>query len=211
MENTVVLHNNRELFEKAIKETADSLNTRDFFVEKDYWISLVLKHLAKSKYIGAVVFKGGTSLSKGYKLINRFSEDVDIAVINALEMSGNQLKTLIRSIEKSITTDLIEIDTPGVTSKGSMFRKSVYRYPTIGNFKRAQVISDKLIIEINSFANPYPFEKVNIQSMLGEYLEANGSIELISKYGLEPFELNVLDKKRTLIEKIVSLIRFSFD
>jgi predicted nucleotidyltransferase component of viral defense system len=41
------------------------------FVEKDYWISLVLSRLAKSAYVDACVFKGGTSLSKGYRLLDR--------------------------------------------------------------------------------------------------------------------------------------------
>ncbi len=93
MEDSIMLHQHPELFRSAIKETADNLNIRDFFIEKDYWISLVLKRLSESRYVDSVVFKGGTSLSKGYKLINRFSEDVDIAVIDVADSSGSQLKT----------------------------------------------------------------------------------------------------------------------
>ena len=69
----MILHDNKNLFVKAIKETSDNLGIRNYFIEKDYWISLVLKQLSESKYVNSVVFKGGTSLSKGYKLINRFS------------------------------------------------------------------------------------------------------------------------------------------
>lgn len=87
---------------------------------------MVLKRLSESKYVDSVVFKGGTSLSKAYKLINRFSEDVDLAVIDMSRMTGNQLKTLIRTVEKEIAIDLEETFVEGVTSKGSRFRKAVY-------------------------------------------------------------------------------------
>lgn len=46
--------------------------------------------------------------------------------------------------------------------------------------------------------------------MIGEYLNSNKQTELIQKYGLEAFEVNVLHKEQTLIEKLVSLVRFSF-
>lgn len=75
------LHKDTKAFQNAIQITGQGLNIAPEFIEKDYWISLILKRLSESKYINSVVFKGGTSLSKGHKLINRFSEDVDVAVI----------------------------------------------------------------------------------------------------------------------------------
>lgn len=211
MENTMTLHNDKKLFEKAIKETADNLSIKDYFIEKDYWISLVLKRLSESKYVNSVVFKGGTSLSKGHKLIDRFSEDVDVAVIITPGTSGNQIKTLIRTVEKEIATDLIEIEVKGVTSKGSRFRKAVYQYAESIKQKQKAAIPDSIIVEINSFANPFPYHKLGMQSMIGEYLQSQDQGELVKKYDLGVFEVNVLDKEQTLIEKLVSLIRFSFD
>lgn len=210
MEDSIMLHHHKEIFISAIKETSDSLSIRDFFIEKDYWITLVLKRLSESKYVDSVVFKGGTSLSKAFGLINRFSEDIDLAVISNLMTSGNQIKNLIRDVEKEIAFDLKEIETLGVTSKGSKFRKSVFYYPSIFENNAATAISDKLIIEINSFANPYPYQKVQINSIIGEFLQSNNAIDLIKNHNLEPFQLNVLDKKQTMLEKVVSLIRFSF-
>ena len=49
-------------------------------VEKDWWVTMVLKALSKTRYFSLMSFKGGTSLSKGWNLINRFSEDIDIAI-----------------------------------------------------------------------------------------------------------------------------------
>jgi predicted nucleotidyltransferase component of viral defense system len=211
MENTMNLHTNKEAFNNAILVTSDNTNIAPDFIEKDYWISLVLKRLSESKYVDLVVFKGGTSLSKGHKLINRFSEDVDVAVILTSGTSGNKIKTLIRTVEKEIAADLSEKEIEGVTSKGSRFRKAVYEFPVILTQKQKAAIPESIIVEINSFANPFPYHKVAIQSMIGEYLQSQNQGELIKKYDLAAFKVNVLDKEQTLIEKLVSLIRFSFD
>ena len=49
-------------------------------IEKDWWVTMVLKALSQTQYSNLFSFKGGTSLSKGWSLIERFSEDVDIAI-----------------------------------------------------------------------------------------------------------------------------------
>ena len=67
------------------------------------------------------------------------------------------------------------------------------------------------MIEINSFANPFPFRKCEINSFIGLSLTLNNQKNLIEKYGLTPFIVNVLDKRQTLVEKLVSLLRSSFD
>ena len=154
MENQMMLHEDKDLFFRAIKEVSDEFNIPDYFIEKDYWLSLVLKRLSESKHVDSVVFKGGTSLSKGFKLIKRFSEDVDIAVINVADMTGNKIKTLIRTVEKEIASDLHEIEMEGITSKGTRFRKAIYEYPAIQTLNTESWFSNSLTIEINSFANP---------------------------------------------------------
>ena len=73
------------------------------------------------------VFKGGTSLSKAYGCIERFSEDVDLAVIIDEELSNNQIKKLLKQITSTASRDLQEESTGG--SKGSMIRKSYYSCP----------------------------------------------------------------------------------
>jgi len=49
-------------------------------IEKDWWVTLVLKAIFNLEFAEHIVFKGGTSLSKGWKLIDRFSEDIDLAI-----------------------------------------------------------------------------------------------------------------------------------
>ena len=201
------LHQDLKLFSDTLRATVQHLDIKLEFVEKEYWISLVLCRLAKSKYVNESVFKGGTSLSKGYNLIERFSEDVDIAIINDNGKTGNEIKTIIRSIEKEITPSLTELQMAGVTSKGSRFRKSVFEYVSIDKSNH----NNKLIVEVNSFTNPFPFQRLTIQSFVFDFLMQTGNEKYIEQYNLQSFEVNVLNKEQTLLEKLVSLIRFSYD
>ena len=77
MRNIARLSDNdrRELF----RNTADKMGLNDAIVEKDFWVCFMLDHLFHDcKYKNAFVFKGGTSLSKSYHVIERFSEDIDL-------------------------------------------------------------------------------------------------------------------------------------
>ena len=110
-----------------------------------------------------------------------------------------------------MATDLEERVVEGVTSKGSRFYKAIYLYPNIiGQETKTAVKSGQLLIEINTFANPYPYQKQQINSFVSDYLLSLSRQDLIAKYNLLPFSVNVLDKSRTMPEKLVSLLRFSF-
>lgn len=201
------LHHDIKLFSDTLRAASQHLDIKLEFVEKDYWITLVLSRLAKSKYVDESVFKGGTSLSKGFHLIERFSEDVDIAIINDKGKTGNEIKTIIRTIEKEITSGLTEVQMDSVTSKGSRFRKSVFEYVSADKRNR----NNKLIVEINSFANPYPFQRLTLKSFVFDFLYQTGNDKYSEQYDLQPFEVNVLTKEQTMLEKTISLIRFSFE
>lgn len=203
------LHTNKQDFSELIRLTATHFGILPEFIEKDYWITLILNNLSQSLHKNSVVFKGGTSLTKGYRLINRFSEDIDIALLDE-KLTGNALKTKIRKIEKTITADLTEIEEAGVTRKGSVYRKSLFQYPSDINTRFITNVQKRIIVEINSFANPYPFVQKQITSFIAEFLSVTNQTEAIQEYGLQQFELNILDKRRTMLEKLVSLIRFSF-
>ena len=90
----MTLHNDKETFKELIETTAKDLNLPSLYIEKDYWVTYILKNLSKSDYKDIAIFKGGTSLSKAYKIIDRFSEDIDLAVITN-NLGSNQIKTLI--------------------------------------------------------------------------------------------------------------------
>lgn len=76
-----LLEISNEELELVIDSTSDKLNLSKAIVEKDLWVCIILDYLfSEFKYKDAIVFKGGTSLSKVYKLIERFSEDIDLAL-----------------------------------------------------------------------------------------------------------------------------------
>jgi len=206
------LHENAKLFRDTITDTSLFLNIEEIFIEKDYWLTYALQRMAQNPNTDKVVFKGGTSLSKGYRITNRFSEDIDIAVIDADSMSGNQLKMLIKRLAKDMSVGLEEKVIPRVTSKGSRFYKAIYTYPSIvAKMAKTAVKSSELLIEINTYGNPYPYVKQEITSFITEFFTAEQHINLLEKYDMQKFMLNVLEKRRTMLEKIVALLRFSFD
>ena len=209
------LHENRELFSDALQVASQPqedgrLGIKSIFIEKDYWICRSLSLMATNDKDNRAIFKGGTSLTKAFGIGSRFSEDIDIAISEAWTLSGNQLKTLIKRTDKSMTEGLQEIDMPGFTSKGSHYHKAYYSYPrAIETLQVGAIKAGQLLVEINSFANPYPFQKCKLQSFLTEFLQKTGNEKLIEDYEMQPFEVNVLDRRRTLTEKLVSLLRCS--
>ncbi len=106
-----------------------------------------------------------------------------------------------------MTKDLSELQVAGVTSKGLRFRKSVFEYESTNTKNQ----SNKLIVEVNSFANPFPFKRLVIKSLMFDFLTQSQNEKYIEQFSLEPFEVNVLNKEQTLLEKTVSLIRVSFE
>ena len=207
------LHVNERLFKDAIltaakPESEGGLGIRAVYIEKDYWICRSLSLLARSGCSDRIVFKGGTSLTKAYGIGSRFSEDIDIAVLDADGLSGNQLKTLIKKTAHSMTEGLEEI-VRDATSKGSHYHKAYYQYPRVVSEEVGSVKPGELLLEINSFANPFPYQERRIKSMLTELLERHGQKALIAEYEMESTELKVLDKMRTMTEKLVLLMRCS--
>ena len=127
MEYKMKLHENQTLFAQLLNFAANTLNIRPEFIEKDYWITRALQRMSQNVSAEKVVFKGGTSLSKAYRLTNRFSEDIDIAVIDADSFSGNQLKTFIKRLAKDMSADLNEL-LQGNLSISKLGRTNFLRY-----------------------------------------------------------------------------------
>lgn len=208
------LHEETQTFKAAIQLASSpieegGLGINEVFLEKDYWICRSLKQLSCSKAVDVAVFKGGTSLSKAHNLGDRFSEDIDIAILNDRNLPENQTKKIIHEITKVMSQGLVEVLKPD-TRKYSKYRKVYYEYPKVTeNTQIVSVNSGQILLEIVSFANPYPYHKVLIKSFITEYLEKSGRVDVIEKFNLDAFEINVLDKTRTATEKIVSLVRHS--
>lgn len=204
------LHEYKNEFETAINMTAQTLQIQRHFVEKDYWICRSLRLMMRQNTDHRAIFKGGTSLTKAYGIGSRFSEDIDIAILDADTLSGNQLKNLIRHTAHAMTEGLTEVVKDGVTSKGSHYHKAFYSYPVISAVPTSTAVrAGELLLEINSFGNPYPWQMCTIRSFIAEFLYQSGHEALVRQFDMEDFEVPVLDKCRTLTEKLVSLMRCS--
>ena len=174
------LHLEPELFVDLVHATSDALAIPVQLIEKDYYISAVLRLLSKSAYASQIVFKGGTSLSKAYQLINRFSEDVDFAVISE-QMSGNQVKTLLSHLMKEVTAGLREDKEFSDISKGSKYRKQAFLYDAkIELDASTNPIPARIIVEISAFANPFPNEKRVIEPFVTTFLKNQGMDDFIT-------------------------------
>lgn len=210
----MILHEETQTFKAAIQLASSpveegGLGINEAFIEKDYWICRSLKQLSHSKAVDIAVFKGGTSLSKAHNIGDRFSEDIDIAILNDRDLPETQTKKIIHEITKVMSHGLVEVIKPE-TRKYSKYRKVYYEYPKVTeNYPLFSINSGQILLEVVSFSNPYPYHKVLIKSFITEYLEKSGRVDVIEKFNLGAFEINVLDKSRTATEKIVSLVRHS--
>ncbi|MDD4525818.1 MAG: nucleotidyl transferase AbiEii/AbiGii toxin family protein [Lachnospiraceae bacterium] len=87
------LHKDKDKFRDIVEQVANRTGRSTAVIEKDYYVTLILKLL--SEKLNNCVFKGGTSLSKGFHVINRFSEDIDITFDEHIgEARRKNLRTL---------------------------------------------------------------------------------------------------------------------
>jgi predicted nucleotidyltransferase component of viral defense system len=202
------LHHNEELLEDAILATAEFLDIRDIYVEKDYWVTVALHEIFHSHIADQSVFKGGTALSKCHKLIERFSEDIDLVVLRSEGENDNKLKKKIRAIGKVVEQVIPEIEVEGLTNIMGNIRKTVHQYNKLFEGEFGQV-REHVVVEATWLGNFEPFFNMQVGSYIYEMMKFKGQDELIEKYNLAPFTIQVLSKLRTFCEKIMSLVRFS--
>jgi hypothetical protein len=202
------LHENTNLFRQAVQITAQQMRIADIYVEKDYWVTLALHTIFHSEIGSEAVFKGGTALSKCFGIIERFSEDIDLVVLNN-EETGNQLKKKLKTITNVVGDKLEEIQIEGITNKLGMIRKIAYNYPQTfkGVFGQVRNI---IVVESTWLGRYEPFQKQNISSYIYDMMKTTNQLEIAKEYNMLPFEVQVLDVKRTICEKIMSLVRFSY-
>ncbi|WP_167852132.1 nucleotidyl transferase AbiEii/AbiGii toxin family protein [Hymenobacter elongatus] len=210
MEHPVTLHQSPE-FGEILLATAQSLGLPEAFVEKDYWVTYVLRALADSPYREQLVFKGGTALSKAYGLVERFSEDVDLAIAGTEGWTGGQVKKLMDAGAKHITQGLTAVVEAGVTVRGSHFRKTLHQFPAAtAPTTGSQVRPGAVLLEVNAFARPYPSQWRPVQAYAGQFLTQRGELRLVEQHGLAPFEVLVLALERTMVEKVLALVRAGY-
>lgn len=202
------LHTNKELFQDAVLATVEYMDMREIYVEKDYWVTVALYEIFHSELANQFVFKGGTALSKCHRLIERFSEDIDMVVLRNEGENDNQLKKKIRAISKVVAKVIPEIQIEGLTNKMGNIRKTVHQYDKMFEGSFAQV-REHVVVEATWLGHFEPFSEMKVSSYIYEMMTAKGQNQLINQYNMAPFTIQVLSKLRTFCEKIMSLVRFS--
>lgn len=205
------LHNYKQAFEGAIVATAQHFGIAEIYIEKDYWVTLALKQIFLDKNSKDIaVFKGGTSLSKCFKIIDRFSEDIDMVVIREDGESDNSLKRKLKKVTNALDAVMTAIPEHPLENKRGKIRKVVYGYEKVGVKGAYGQVRDQIILEVSSLGNFQPSERVSIHSMITQFIATTNNPDLIKEYELEPFKVTVINMERTFCEKIISLVRFSY-
>lgn len=203
------LHQDKSLFQEAIVATAQYFKIAEIYIEKDYWVTVALHEIFHSSLAKEAVFKGGTALSKCHKLIERFSEDIDIVVLRKDGENDNQLKNKLKAITALVHKVIPEVETE-LTNKKGQIRKTVHEYQKSGAKGRQGQVREHIILEVSWLGSHEPFTREQVSCYIADFMRANRQEELIKKYNLEPFIVQVLSKERTFCEKIMSLVRFSW-
>lgn len=187
-------------------------------IEKDWWVTLCLKALFSSEYASYCIFKGGTSLSKGWNLIRRFSEDIDIAIdpvafgmeiipspthsyVKRLKRKGcaftstqmkQALETAFAAMGVATGTIVIEAEAVSETMPDKDPQVLLIRYTSL--FENHPYLADEVKMEFSVRSRMEPFTLVAIQSILSEAFP-NPAYEETS------FQVPAAEPHKTLLEK----------
>lgn len=194
------LHNDKELFKDVIVATAVEQNRPVAIVEKDYYVTMILKLLAQVE--PRCVFKGGTSLSKCHHVIDRFSEDIDITFSNALTQGQRRkLKNdVIDNISKVLDLPIVNWDE---TRSRRDYNCYIFDYePIEGEIEKSLLSGVKMEVALGSVA--FPTIKMPVDSYVYQYL-LKENMEIIQEFGLEPFEMTLQSLERTFADKVFAI------
>ena len=200
---------------RIIENISNQTGLPSISIEKDWWVTMVLKALFSTLFAEHLSFKGGTSLSKCWNLIERFSEDVDIAINREYfgfggELSKNQIGNKLRRASCTFTREILTaelkkrllelgIDESLFTIKVNITRITTtdpeiieVHYESI--FDNADYIQNRILIEVSGRSMKEPTERVNINSIISQSYPT-------AEFADVDFEINVVSPKRTFLEK----------
>ena len=204
---------------QVLEQTGIAKGLPAFVIEKDWWVCILLKAIFQSKYKDSIIFKGGTSLSKAYHLINRFSEDIDLIIdrhllgFDSLD-SGTKIKKLRKASGSFIIHEFREELIHQLEQIGISQEQYEIRYN-----EEVDDTSDPNTLEIyyNSVvpvSNAYIQQRVLLEMgarSLTEPMETKSIISFIDEnYKSKPFSersftVQVVVPTRTFIEKVLLL------
>ena len=193
------LHNDKETFSQAINLVTNKNAIRPDIVEKDYYVTMILRLL--SERLPFIVFKGGTSLSKCHKAIKRFSEDIDITIDTTI--SQGQKKKVKEAIEEVI--EILGLSIPNIDETRSRrdYNRYEIEYNPIDELDDVAVLP-AVILETSYTAISFPVSELPVHNYIGDMMVEEAP-DYIEKYALSPFTMKVQDISRTLADKVFAI------
>ena len=182
-------------WKEIIETVARELGRSEQMVEKDTIQSMFLFELAKSEL--PFVFKGGTSLSKAYNLIDRFSEDIDLSM-NRRPTQSERVKSKELIIEIAENLGLVLTNPEEIKSRYD-YNKYVFKYDSLFS-----IIPLEIIIETSYYQSVYPVDKHVVGSFIGRFcLDRN--IILPVPFEAAEVMMNVQSAERTFVDKVFAV------
>ena len=186
---------NKDVWKEIIETVAAEEHRTVQMVEKDTIQSMLLLELSKSGL--PFVFKGGTSLSKAYGLIDRFSEDIDLSM--SRKPTESERKKAKGSIIRIAGGLGLTLDNPREVQSRHSYNKYVFKYKSLFN-----EIPLELITETSFYQTVYPVEIHEVRSFVGQFCEKRG-ITLPVTFEASAVNIQVQSLRRTLIDKVFAI------
>lgn len=193
------LHEDKEQFIQAINLASYQSAVMEQIVEKDYYVTMILRLL--SEKMPFVVFKGGTSLSKCYKAILRFSEDIDIAVDTSLSQGQKKkLKYTVLDVVQELGLQILNLNE---TRSRRDYNRYVISYDSVLS-RIDDVIQPAVLIETSFTTISFPTVNLKVGSMIGDMMLREAP-QMLDEYHMDSFEMKVQGIDRTLIDKVFAI------
>ena len=196
------LHLDHEAFAELITAAANELRIPPGIIEKDYYVTLALRELAAR--IPGMVFKGGTSLTKCYQILERFSEDIDISYAASEGIPGESRK---RQLKKAIVSSMDALQFPILNLDATRSRRSYncYRASYSSLYSPILELKPELVIETYIALLPFPTVTRTADNYIHRFLKLTDQEYLAEEFGLMPFEITTQAIERTLIDKVFAI------
>ena len=196
------LHHNNEDFSSILDIVSAETNIDKSIITKDYFVTLFLKELKKN--YPEYIFKGGTSLSKCFKIINRFSEDIDLSyyVNNDENIPITKIKKANYGIKSTIEELGFTFINESDFKSGRKFQQFNIEVPFSQN---GTIVREYIIVENSLLTKSFPVVEKSIESIVATYLKGVGREDIIEEYSLDSFLVNSQDIVRTFIDKVYAI------
>jgi len=197
------LHLDKPAFETLLLSESEIADIRADILEKDYYVTLILKELADKPDQAFAYFKGGTALYKAIGSIKRFSEDIDLTVsIQDCRNPSQAKKRLERATLDYSCLPINEEDAENFKRKGAI--TSIYNYESVVNVDREDELNRflKVKIEATSFTVSEPHEPMLIAPLIFDIATDEQKEILINPYDIRPFKIETIKLERIFIDKV---------